>query len=700
MKRPAISVFRLSFCILIAAAAVLAGPVLLDTSFNTSGYRIDKVGTAAQGSTGEDIAVQPDGKIVISGSTVDGAGPQQFALARLNPNGSYDTTFGGTGKVVPSIGFFVNGTSLLIQPDGRIIQAGFLFNGTTNSNDFAAARYLPNGTLDNSFDGNGLVTTNRTAASDDKSYGAFLQPDGKLILVGTTAADTAAATDILIVRYNSDGSLDGTFAGAGVLTVSFPDFSEGANAVTVQPDGKILMAGYLSAGATGRDGLLVRLNANGTVDGGFGSGGVVITPITLGNDEFLSIKVGTDGSIFAGALTPSGGAVLKYNSAGTPDAAFGTDGIAAISSAAREIVLMPDGKIVAGGLTVTRLNTNGSPDTAFNNTGTYSAPTVSGYYCSGRDIALQADSRLLLLGTCASSTMPQVYNFGVFRVAESAPRSYLDFDGDSKTDFGIFRPGPGEWWYLRSTDGTARAAQFGAAGDVIVPGDYTGDGKADMATWRPSTGQWFVLRSEDSTFYGFPFGAATDTPAPADYDGDGKFDAAIYRPSTGTWFILRSSGGTSILTFGGAGDRPVPADYDGDGKADIAIFRPNGQFGAEWWLVRSSDGQNFAASFGIATDRALPGDYTGDGKADIAIFRPTSGEWFVLRSEDFSFYGFPFGAAGDIPAPGDFDGDGRFDATVFRPSTGTWYSNRSTAGTIAIGFGTAGDIPVTNAYVR
>jgi len=134
----------------------------------------------------------------------------------------------------------------------------------------------------------------------------------------------------------------------------------------------------------------------------------------------------------------------------------------------------------------------------------------------------------------------------------------FDFDGDGKTDLLIFRPGPGEWWYLRSFDGGNRAFQFGASTDRLVPADYTGDGKTDVAFWRPSTGFWFVLRSEDSSFYSFPFGAAGDVPSSGDYDGDGRADAAVFRPSSQTWFAQRATAGTLIQGFGVAGDKPVP----------------------------------------------------------------------------------------------------------------------------------------------
>ncbi len=271
----------------------------------------------------------------------------------------------------------------------------------------------------------------------------------------------------------------------------------------------------------------------------------------------------------------------------------------------------------------------------------------------------------------------------------------FDFDGDDKTDIGIFRPAPAEWWYLRSSDGGNRAFQFGLTSDKIVPADYTGDGKTDIAFFRPSNGQWFILRSEDSSFFAFPFGANGDVPAPADYDGDNKADAAVFRPSSTTWFISKSTGGTTITQFGVAGDVPAVADYDGDSKADIAIFRPNlGQ----WWIQRSTAGL-LAFQFGSATDKIVQGDYTGDRKADATFWRPSTGQWFVLRSENLSFFAAPFGANGDVPAPGDYDGDGKNVLAVFRPSSNTWFINRSTAGTLITGFGINGDIPLQTAFV-
>lgn len=345
-------------------------------------------------------------------------------------------------------------------------------------------------------------------------------------------------------------------------------------------------------------------------------------------------------------------------------------------------------------------------------------PTNSNNLYAGTDIGVYASTDAGATWAPFGTGLPRVAVFDM-AIAQGSPRKlrvathgkgmyeiplvvptvpkYIDFDGDSKTDVSIFRPGTGEWWLNRSGTSTTVAAQFGTSTDVPSPGDFTGDGKTDIALFRPSSGTWFVLRSEDSSFFSFPFGANGDTPLVADFDGDGKADPAVFRPTNNTWFISKSAGGTTIASFGTAGDRPVPADYDGDAKADIAIFRPST---GEWWINRSTTGVTVAAQFGQSTDKTVPGDYTGDGKADIAFFRPSTGFWFILRSEDGSFYSGPFGTGTDLPVPGDYDGDGKFDPAVFRPSDTNWYINRSTAGVSIQQFGASTDTPIPNVFVR
>ncbi len=284
----------------------------------------------------------------------------------------------------------------------------------------------------------------------------------------------------------------------------------------------------------------------------------------------------------------------------------------------------------------------------------------------------------------------QQHTFYVRTTLAPAP---FDFDGDGKTDVGVFRPSNGGWYYILSSNNTFGSRAFGLSTDKITPADFDGDGKTDIAVFRPSTGAWYLQKSSEG-FAGIAFGSNGDIPVPADYDGDRRADIAVFRPSTGAWYIQTTTSGSMAMQFGANGDIPVPADYDGDGRADIAVYR--GSTGA-WYLQRTTAG--FAGiAFGAAGDKPVAGDYDGDARADVAVFRPGTNVWYALRSTA-GFSGVVFGAAGDVPAPGDYDGDVKWDQAVFRPAGGGWYLLRSNAGFTGVQFGANGDIPVPSAFI-
>jgi hypothetical protein len=274
-----------------------------------------------------------------------------------------------------------------------------------------------------------------------------------------------------------------------------------------------------------------------------------------------------------------------------------------------------------------------------------------------------------------------------YSVVNGAP---FDFDGDNRSDIGVFRPADGAWYLNNSTQGYT-VVNFGTASDRIVPARYNADRTTDVAVYRD--GVWYVDNSLGSPII-VRFGSAGDIPVPADYDGDGFAELAVFRPSNGYWYIWnRVFERFTAVQFGAGGDVPVAADYDGDGKADTAVFRPSN---GTWYLLRSERGFT-AAQFGVAEDKPVAGDYDGDGKADIAVYRPSSGVWYMSKSTE-GFAGVQFGIQTDAPAPADYDGDGRTDLAVYRG--GTWYLLRSTAGFTAAQFGNATDKPVASAYIR
>jgi hypothetical protein len=269
-----------------------------------------------------------------------------------------------------------------------------------------------------------------------------------------------------------------------------------------------------------------------------------------------------------------------------------------------------------------------------------------------------------------------------------------NFDGDGKSDVAVFRPATGEWFSLKSSDGSLQSFQFGASGDKPVPGDFDGDGKSDYAVWRPSSGIWYVQQSAQG-FRAVQFGASGDVPVVGDYDGDGKTDFAVYRPSDGVWYQLQSSKGLVATQFGTTGDLPAQGDYDGDGKTDIAVFRPSTR---TWYIQQSRDGFS-AVQFGNSTDKPVQADYDGDGKTDVAVFRPSDGVWYFLKSRD-GFAATQFGAADDKPVPADYDGDGKSDIAVYRASDGVWYILKSSDNSFyGVGFGNAQDIPVPSSFI-
>jgi hypothetical protein len=292
--------------------------------------------------------------------------------------------------------------------------------------------------------------------------------------------------------------------------------------------------------------------------------------------------------------------------------------------------------------------------------------------------------------------------------APGAPvtRAIADFNGDGRSDAGIFRPSvmPDALWYSTpSGGGSPFQIFFGASGDIPVPGDYDGDGRADAVIWRPSTGLWYGPRTgAPSIVIQFTLGQNGDIPVPCDYDGDGAVDPAIYRPSTGLWFGTRANGSTVVLNTNLGlmpGDIPVPADFNGDGKCDPAIMRPGAGPGGTnlWYSVPSGGGPAFQIYFGGVGDIPVPGDYDGDGKADAVIFREGTGLWYGPRTGAAQIaIQLNLGQTGDIPVAGDYDGNGATDPAIYRPSTGLFFGTNAAGNAVVLNTNlgvAAGDIP-------
>lgn len=317
------------------------------------------------------MAIQPDGAIVVAGfAQLAGSGgtPRVFALARYRSDGQPDTSFGNGGALTTSFGGnFAAASAIMIQPDGKIVVAGTVdFNpdNPTSGLDFALARYTANGTLDATFGKGGKVVFD-FFGSFDQANGAVLQPDGKIIVVGSTSYDSFNRDiGFALVRFNADGSTDFGFGTGGKQITDFFGAGANANGIVLQPDGKFVVAGTASDSATrpvATDIAVARYNADGSLDATFGTGGQTAIPFAAsateqGNALALSDdgKIVVAGAAFKTFATPPDFALVRYNSDGTIDTGFGSGGtittdVAGDTDVAQAIAIQSDGKIVAAG---------------------------------------------------------------------------------------------------------------------------------------------------------------------------------------------------------------------------------------------------------------------------------------------------------------------------------------------------------------
>ena len=267
-----------------------------DTSFGTGG----KVATDFGSTVPFGLLIQPDGKIVLAGG-----GGDAFAMARFNADGSFDTSFGTGGKVTTAFGgTYAAGYGVARTPDGKIVVGGIKeFVGSGFDYDFAVARYNDDGSLDTSFGAGGKVTTD-FASTDDIPYTVAVQADGKIVLAGIT--DSGNASNFGLVRYNVDGSLDASFGSGGKVVTDFGANFEAGNSVTIQADGKIVVAGFSFLGSFNVDFALARYNSDGSLDTSFGTGGRVITAFGSNNESAVSVVIQSDGKIVLAGSTNSG----------------------------------------------------------------------------------------------------------------------------------------------------------------------------------------------------------------------------------------------------------------------------------------------------------------------------------------------------------------------------------------------------------
>ncbi|MBA3681453.1 MAG: hypothetical protein H0W73_09855 [Bacteroidetes bacterium] len=445
-------------------------PGALDATFGTAG----KVTTALFNPTLNEqdeirsIAIQPDGKIVAAGFSNNGTNGD-FSLARYLSTGVLDNTFGlgnGVQKTQMATGND-EGYAVAIQSDGKIIVAGMATAPVTFNKGFALARYTAAGVLDNTFGASGKVITQVSNLTGD-AYATCMaiQNDGKIVVAGYV--DNGANNDIAVARFNSNGTIDNTFgmSSNGFVVQAVGGNHDQANCIIIQPDGKIIVAGFTqsSTNLISKDSFIIRYNSNGLVDNTFGSAGLgTITNMNIGEDEIFSMALQANGNIVTSgfASNASGNydiAIARYTSLGNLDNTFNSNGkiiqtVGNSTDVGRAVTIQTDGSIVVAGFAdidpspvinedfiVLAYNTNGTLENSFGTAGIVNTQ----FYPTGvrkdvaKAIAIQTDGKILVGGYMENATD---YDYAISRYYPAISTTAISETSINKTKI-VFYPNP------------------------------------------------------------------------------------------------------------------------------------------------------------------------------------------------------------------------------------------------------------------
>jgi uncharacterized delta-60 repeat protein len=321
----------------------------VDTTFGVNGSTLVEV----ESFSGSRLGIQPSGKIIVGGLSAGG-----FSVIRYNSNGTLDTSFGTNGMgILDFRGFSGFLTDMTIQPDGKIVMVGDQTTDQSNYTDFFIARFTDNGAADNTFVANGFNIIDGFP-NNRYNYGkaVIIQSDGKIVMSGNMM-DNDGKADLSLARLNQDGSLDksgfGTNGQGTVTTLIPPDFQNSSGALALQSDGKIIVAGTTNSNLT-----VARYNTNGSLDTTFGGSGIVLTDFGAG-ESVDDLVIQADGRIIVVGKTSTENTLddfllVRYNGDGSLDTSFGANGkmvtdFGNSADTVMGIAMQPDGKVIVVG---------------------------------------------------------------------------------------------------------------------------------------------------------------------------------------------------------------------------------------------------------------------------------------------------------------------------------------------------------------
>jgi uncharacterized delta-60 repeat protein len=676
----------------------------LDTSFDTDGIVLRAFGSAGVSSSATGLAVQPDGKVVLAGGNYYATNNQPGLVVRLNADGSPDPTFDGAGFhefAVPNV--WVAFHAVALQPDGKIVAAG---SANVSGNwQVVVARLRFDGTIDTSFGGGDGIVFTDVSAVDDNGNAVALQPDGKIVVAGSTQVQAGSnVSRILVLRYNADGTLDTGFDGDGIATANLGTSDAAATTVLVQPDGKVLAAGHCSTTSLNFGLGLVRFNADGSPDTTFDGDGIVKTPVP--NSEFEDLRDAVllpDGKILGVGVAGIGQffrptvLLARYNANGSLDTTFDTDGFVLTDMPANAnggdgngLALQADGKyVVAGSVsipggsrsTVLRYNTDGTLDSTFGPAGQVLFPggVVTDVVPSDNDryeaIAVQADGRIVTLGSGGGRVSVARY-LGDGKVLAATDDAYT---ATEDTPLPVAAPGvmandqidPSLTADAVLVQGPAHAASFtlNANGSFSYtptanyhgPDSFTYQLVAGADTSNTATVTLTVQAvndpptATDDTYQRPPTSPLAVSAAngvlanDADIDGDTLRAILVSPPAQGS--LTLNDDGSFTFTYSAGLTGPVTFTYKvNDGTADgntatVTLTGPDNQP-----PVGVPDA--YAVPFGNLSVPAPRGvlandtDPDGDGLTAVLVSPPSIGQLTLSADGSFSYGGFPLGFVG------------------------------------------------------
>ena len=558
----------------------------LDTTFGTDGKTTTNIAIGSTAENAHSVVVQPDGKIVAAGKSVSSSNDYDVAVMRYNTDGTLDESFDFDGKVTTDIGDNSTDfmTAVVVQSDGKIVVAGHSV-AAGGPSDLVLVRYNVNGSLDTTFDGDGKVVTDvGNNSTDSAGYSVVMQPDNKIVFAGSFDTASPSPSDIVVVRYNVNGSPDTTFDGDGKVVTDVGNNSTDLVNSVVLFDNKIIVTGYSNAGVTGGF-MLVRYNSNGTLDESFDTDGKVVND-DGGYGLTRSVVVDSIGKIIVAGWfwdgTSSNFAVWRYDAVGSLDTSFGSAGKVTTDmgansdeSPAYSVVLQSDGKIVFGG----HSGGNGS------------------------------------------------WNFAVVRYnVDGTLDTSFDSDGKVTTDIGV------------STEDLIYSLDLQSDGKIVVAGYSYSGGQSDFALVRYNTNG-----SLDTTFdidgkIVTDIGAAiADNARSVAVQSDGKIVVAGFSNigATSDFVLVRYNVNGSLDT-----------SFDSDGKVTTDIGTNSGDTALT--VVLQSDGKIVAAGYSDVggsgdfalvrynVDGSLDTSFDSDGKVttDIGIGSSDSAGYSVVLQSD------------------------------------------------------------------